>query len=43
MNIHEQYIKEGKVFDHLVLTSMALSGPLTDLSAWVGFVTASTQ
>jgi hypothetical protein len=40
---HEQYIKNGKVLDHLGFMSKVLPGPLTDLSAWVGFCTSSPQ
>jgi hypothetical protein len=40
---HEKYIKDGKVLDHLGLKSKVLPGPLTDLSAWVGFCTSSPQ
>ena len=40
---HEKYIKDGKVLAHLGLKSKVLSGPLTDLSAWVGFCTSSPQ
>ena len=40
---HEKYIKDGKVLDHLWFMSKVLPGPLTDLSAWVGFCTSSPQ
>jgi hypothetical protein len=30
---HEKYIKDGKVLDHLGITSKVFLGPLTDLSA----------
>jgi hypothetical protein len=40
---HEKYIKDGKVLDHLGFKSKVLSGPLTDLSSWVGFCTSSPQ
>jgi hypothetical protein len=40
---HEQYIKDSKVLDHLGFLSKVLPGPLTDLSAWVGFCTSSPQ
>jgi hypothetical protein len=40
---HEKYIKDGKVLDPLGLQSKVLPGPLTDLSAWVGFCTSSPQ
>ena len=40
---HEKYIKDGKVLDHLGFKSKVLPGPLTDLSAWVGFCTSSLQ
>jgi hypothetical protein len=39
----EKYIKDGKVLDHLGFKSKVLAGPLTDLSAWVGFFTSSPQ
>jgi hypothetical protein len=39
----EKYIKDGKVLDHLWFMSKVLPGPLTDLSAWVGFCTSSPQ
>ena len=35
---HEQYIKDGKVLDHLGVKSKVFPGTLTDLSAWVGFL-----
>jgi len=34
-------MKDGKVFAHLGLKSKVLCGPLTGLSAWVGFCTSS--
>ena len=34
---HEKYIKDGKVLDHLGLNSKVFPGPLTDLSACLGF------
>jgi hypothetical protein len=40
---HEQYIKDGKVLAHLRFQSKEFPGPLTDLSAWVGFCTSSPQ
>jgi hypothetical protein len=40
---HEKYIKDGKVLVHLGYQSKVFSGPLTDLSAWVGFCTSSPQ
>jgi hypothetical protein len=40
---HEKYIKDGKVLDHLGFQSKVFPGPLTDLSAWVGFCTSSPQ
>ena len=40
---HEKYIKGDKVFVHLGFKSKVLSGPLNDLSAWVGFCTSSPQ
>ena len=40
---HEKYIKDGKVLDQLWFMSKVLPGPLTDLSAWVGFCTSSPQ
>jgi hypothetical protein len=40
---HEKLIKDGKVLDHLGFNSKVLPGPLTDLSAWVGFCTSSPQ
>jgi hypothetical protein len=43
MKSHKKYIKDGKVLDHLGLKSKVLPGPLTDLSAWVGFCTSSPQ
>jgi hypothetical protein len=39
----EKYAKDGKVLVHSGFNSMVLSGPLTDLSAWVGFCTSSPQ
>ena len=38
---HEKYIKDGKVLANLGLKSKVLPGPLTDLSAWVGFCPSS--
>jgi hypothetical protein len=35
------YIKDGKVLAHLGYRSKVFPGPLTDLSAWVGFCTSS--
>ena len=40
---HEKISKDGKVLAHLVFQSKVLAGPLTDLSAWVGFCTSSPQ
>jgi hypothetical protein len=40
---HEKYIKDGKVLAHLRFKSKVLPGPLTDLSACVGFCTSSPQ
>jgi hypothetical protein len=40
---HEKYIKDGKVLNHLEFKSKVLPGPLTDISAWVGFCTSSPQ
>jgi hypothetical protein len=40
---HEKYIKDGKVLNHLWFMSKVLPGPLTDLSAWVGFCTSIPQ
>ena len=40
---HEKYIKDGKVLHHLGFQSNVFPGPLTDLSAWVGFCTSSPQ
>jgi hypothetical protein len=40
---HEKYIKDGKVLDHLGLKSKIFPGPLTDISAYVGFCTSSPQ
>jgi hypothetical protein len=40
---HEKYIKDDKVLDHLEFMSKVLPGPLTELSAWVGFFTSSPQ
>ena len=34
---------DGKVLSHLGFMSNVLSGPLTDLSTWVGFCTSSPQ
>jgi hypothetical protein len=38
---HEQLPKDCKVQSHLGFRSKLLPGPLTDLSAWVGFCTSS--
>jgi hypothetical protein len=35
--------KDGKVLDHLGFKSKVFSGPLTDLSAWVGFCPSKPQ
>jgi hypothetical protein len=40
---HEKYIKDGKVLDHLGGQSKVFSGPLTDLSARVGFCISRPQ
>jgi hypothetical protein len=40
---HEKFIKDGKVLDHLGFKAKVLPGPLTDLSAWVGFCTSNPQ
>ena len=40
---HKKYIKDGKVLAHLEFQSKVFPGPLTDLSAWVGFCTSSPQ
>ena len=40
---HEQYIKDGKVLDHLEFKSKVLPVSLTNLSAWVVFCTSSIQ
>jgi hypothetical protein len=40
---HEKYIPNGKVLAHLGFESKVLSGPLTDLNAWVGFCSSSPQ
>ena len=40
---HETYIKDGKVLGNLEFKSKVLPGPLTDLSACVGFCTSSPQ
>jgi hypothetical protein len=40
---YEKYIKDGKVLAHLEFKSKILPGPLTDLSAWVGFCASSPQ
>ena len=40
---YEKYIKDGKVFAHLGFKSKVVSGPLTDVRAWVGFCTSSPQ
>jgi hypothetical protein len=39
----KKYIKDGKVLAHLGFQSKVFPGPLTDLSAWVGFCTSSPQ
>jgi hypothetical protein len=39
----EEFIKGGKVLDHLGFKLKVFPGPLTDLSAWVGFCTSSPQ
>jgi hypothetical protein len=36
-------MKDGKVLIHLGFQSKVFPGPLTNLSAWVGFCTASLQ
>jgi hypothetical protein len=38
-----KYIKDGKVLVHLGIQPKVFSGPLTELSAWVGFCTSSPQ
>jgi hypothetical protein len=40
---HENLPKDGKVLSPLGFRSKVLPGPLTDLSAWVGFYTSSPQ
>ena len=40
---HENYIKDGKVLDHLGFKSKVLPVSLNDLSAWVGFCTSNPQ
>jgi len=40
---HDKYIKNGKVLTHSGFKSKVLPGPLTDLSALVGFWTSSPQ
>jgi hypothetical protein len=40
---HEKYIKDGKFLAHFGFQSKICPGPLTDLSAWVGFCTSSPQ
>jgi hypothetical protein len=40
---HEKYIKDGKVLDHFRFQSTVFLGPLTDVSAWVGFCNSSPQ
>jgi len=40
---HEKLPKDGKVFSHLGFKSKVLPGPLTDVSARVGFCTSSPQ
>ena len=39
----KKYIPNGKVLAHLGFESKVLSGPLTDLNAWVGFCSSSPQ
>jgi hypothetical protein len=36
INIHEKYIKDGKVLAHLEFKLKVLPGSLTDISAYVG-------
>jgi len=40
---NEKLPKDGKVLPHLGFKSKVLPGPLTDLSALVGFCTSSPQ
>jgi hypothetical protein len=40
---HEKLPKDGKVLSHLGFKSKVMPGPLTDLSAWMGFFTSSPQ
>jgi hypothetical protein len=40
---HDKYIKDGKVLDHLGFQSKVFPGPLTAISAWVGFCNSSPQ
>ena len=40
---HEKLTKDGKVLSHLGCMSKVLTGPLTDISACVGFCTSSPQ
>jgi hypothetical protein len=40
---HKQMIPDGIVLAHLELKPKVFPGPLTDLSAWVGFCTSSPQ
>ena len=40
---HEKLPKDGKVLSHTGFRSNFLLGPLTDLSAWVGFCSISPQ
>jgi hypothetical protein len=39
----KKYIKDGKVLAHLGFQSKVFPGPLTDLSAWVGFCPSNPQ
>ena len=43
MNIPLKLSKDGKVLSHFGFKSKVLPGPLTDLSAWVGFCTSRPQ
>jgi hypothetical protein len=40
---HDKYIKDGKVLGVLGFKTNVFPGPLTNLSAWVGFFTSSPQ
>jgi hypothetical protein len=40
---HAKYIKDGNVLAHLGIKSKVFSGYLTDLNAWMGFSTPSSQ